>query len=53
MARDWSDPGEEGAFLRAVRDGGCRVFDVTPSPDFNAAHHDHLHLDMSPFRTCR
>lgn len=53
VAKDWADAGEKGRFLREVRDGGCRVFDVALSPDFNAAHHDHLHLDMGPFRTCR
>ncbi|WP_209882372.1 extensin family protein, partial [Azospirillum soli] len=23
------------------------------SPDYNAAHRDHFHLDMGRFRTCR
>jgi hypothetical protein len=53
VARDWSDTGAKGRFLHEARDGACRVFDVTLSPEFNAAHHDHLHLDMGPFHTCR
>jgi hypothetical protein len=42
---DWSDPGARGRFLHDVRDGACRLFATTLSPDYNAAHRDHLHLD--------
>ncbi|HEX8554941.1 MAG TPA: extensin family protein [Sphingomonas sp.] len=35
------------AFLRDVRDGACEVFATTLSPDYNAAHRDHLHLDQA------
>lgn len=49
VARDWSD-GEEGRFLHAVRDGACRVFGTVLSPDYNAAHRDHLHLDQAAGR---
>ncbi|MFC4173085.1 extensin family protein [Microvirga sp. GCM10011540] len=51
---DWSgsDP-REAAFLRAVRDGACRFFDVVLSPDYNEAHRDHFHFDMGPYDTCR
>jgi len=44
---------ERGAFMHQVRDGACRVFRVTLSPDYNAAHRDHLHLDMGGFHLCR
>jgi len=27
--------------------------DLTLSPDFNEAHHDHFHVDMGPTRSCR
>jgi hypothetical protein len=53
VREDWNDPGERGAFLHAVRDGACSVFAVTLSPDYNAAHHDHLHLDMGRGPFCR
>ena len=43
----WDDQGPAGAFLRDVRDGACRVFATTLSPDYNAAHHDHLHFDQA------
>jgi hypothetical protein len=54
LAEDWdgADP-ERVAFLRAVRDGACRVFDVVLSPDYNAAHRDHFHFDMGDYRACR
>ena len=45
VARDWTAGGREARFLREVRDGGCRLFGTTLSPDYNAAHRDHLHLD--------
>ncbi len=41
-----------GRFLRAVRDGACKVFGATLSPDYNAAHRNHLHLDRSRFHIC-
>ncbi|HYI48977.1 MAG TPA: extensin family protein [Allosphingosinicella sp.] len=58
IARDWSRDGAEAAFLREVRDGGCRLFSTTLSPDYNAAHRDHLHLDQAErgawgWRACR
>lgn len=52
VARDWRDPGPRGRFLRRVRDGGCRIFLTTLSPDYNAAHHDHFHLDMGGWPKC-
>ncbi|MDI1365057.1 MAG: extensin family protein [bacterium] len=52
VASDWTDPGSRGQFLRRVRDGACRVFLTTLSPDYNAEHHDHFHLDMSGWTKC-
>ena len=46
VKNDWKDLGPKGAFLRRVCDQGCRLFGTVLSPDYNAAHHDHLHLDM-------
>ncbi len=50
---DWADPGKKGQFLRRIRDQGCKVFGTVLSPDYNAAHHDHLHLDMGQTGVCR
>ncbi len=45
VLRDWPGNGPRAAFLRDVRDGACRLFATVLSPDYNAAHADHLHLD--------
>lgn len=52
VATDWTDPGPRGQFLRRVRDGACRVFLTTLSPDYNAEHRDHFHLDMNGWSKC-
>jgi hypothetical protein len=44
---DWS--GENPAartFLRQIRTSACRRFGVVLTPDYNAAHHDHFHLEV-------
>ncbi len=59
VARDWRRAGTPAAdFLHDVRDGACGLFATTLSPDFDAAHADHLHLDQAPrgatgWRACR
>jgi hypothetical protein len=53
VLRDFSSQDAEGRFLRRVRDGACRWFRATLSPDYNAAHADHLHLDRGRYRSCR
>jgi hypothetical protein len=53
VARDWRSTEPAAAFMREVRDGACQFFDAVLSPDYNAAHHDHLHLDRGPYRSCR
>jgi hypothetical protein len=41
------------AFLRAVRNGACPYFQAVLSPDYNRAHHDHLHFDLGRDKLCR
>ncbi|HEX8667179.1 MAG TPA: extensin family protein [Allosphingosinicella sp.] len=55
---NWKDSGAKGRVLHQVRDGACRLFATTLSPDYNAAHRDHLHLDQASrgstgWRACR
>jgi len=55
---DWSGDTPESRFLHEVRDGACDLFATTLSPDYNAAHRDHLHLDQAArgamgWRACR
>lgn len=58
VARDWRGEGDDARFLREVRDGACGLFATVLSPDYNAAHRDHLHLDQADrgatgWRACR
>lgn len=48
----WDDAGAKGRFLREIRDGACKVFVTTLSPDYNEAHADHFHLDMGGRPLC-
>jgi len=49
----WYGPDKEQKFLRSVRAGGCKSFQTVLSPDYNAAHHDHLHFDLGRGPYCR
>ena len=58
VARDWRRDGSKAAFLRDVRAGACGLFATVLSPDYNAVHADHLHLDQAArgaieWRACR
>ncbi len=58
VAGDWQGEGPKALFLRDVRDGACKLFATVLSPDYNAAHRDHLHLDQAQrgawgWRGCR
>jgi hypothetical protein len=52
VARDFDREDGRGRFLRQARDGACRWFKVVLSPDYNAAHQDHLHLDSARWAMC-
>ncbi|MDQ3246540.1 MAG: extensin family protein [Pseudomonadota bacterium] len=47
VLRDWEGDGASAAFLMEVRDGACGLYATVLSPDYNAAHADHLHLDQA------
>ncbi|HEX8588212.1 extensin family protein [Pseudomonas sp.] len=53
VLKDWKDEGDDGRFLKMVRDGACQQFNTVLSPDYNAAHRNHFHLDMGRWRVCR
>lgn len=52
LARDWARPDARGAFLRDAAQGACAVFGTVLGPGYNAAHADHLHLDMGNWNFC-
>lgn len=41
----WNGSSREREFLRAVQRSACRRFATVLGPDYNAAHHDHLHVE--------
>lgn len=47
IASAWQGSDAEARFLRRVRDGACDLFATVLSPDYNAAHADHFHLDQA------
>ena len=47
VRRDWQGTSDAAAFLHTVRDAACDDFATVLSPDYNAAHADHLHLDQA------
>ncbi|EJL25547.1 extensin family protein [Novosphingobium sp. AP12] len=50
VLRDWDATGsspEVSGFLHMVRDSACTSFSTVLSPDYNAAHANHLHLDQA------
>lgn len=49
----WTGGEAERAFLRRVHAAACRYFRVAVGPDYNAAHHDHFHLDRGLIPACR
>ena len=53
VKRDWGKASPEGRLLHAARDGLCEWFNATLSPDYNADHADHFHVDMGWWQTCR
>ena len=54
VLRDWrsGDPATR-EFLQTVRRSACRRFGTVLSPDYNAAHADHLHLEADRAGFCR
>jgi len=58
IAGDWKGNGPAATFLHETRNGACKLFATTLSPDYNAAHWNHLHLDQAArgefgWRACR
>jgi hypothetical protein len=52
VLKDWSDGGAKQRFLREITAGSCRLFSVVLTPNSNADHANHLHLDIGPWKLC-
>ncbi|WP_404821270.1 extensin-like domain-containing protein [Pseudomonas huaxiensis] len=53
LQKDWNGEGPKAQFLRQVHAGACESFNTVLGPDYNAAHHNHFHLDMGGWQICR
>ncbi len=53
LIRDWDAGNATAAFLREVKQGACTWFKLTLSPDYNALHADHFHLQSRGWGACR
>jgi hypothetical protein len=54
IERDWNstDPDVRN-FLQTIRKSACKRFGTVLSPDYNAAHYNHLHLEDDRANFCR
>ena len=52
IAHDWNESGPKRSFLRRLARRACKYFSVVLTPDSNAAHYDHIHLDIGRDRLC-
>lgn len=50
---DWAGDPDAQLFLREARDGACRWFATTLSPEYNSLHADHFHLQSRGWGLCR
>ena len=46
VVQDWNGGGAEQRFLRRIHADACLIFGTVLSPEYNAAHRDHLHLEV-------
>ncbi|MGL3823588.1 extensin family protein [Sphingopyxis sp. R3-92] len=49
----WKGDKPSQDFLRALHTSACRRFGTVLGPDYNAAHYNHFHMDMSGNGYCR
>ena len=52
VKNDWGGRGAPTKFLHEVARGACGLFSVVLTPNTNADHHEHLHLDLGPWPLC-
>ena len=58
LTRDWGKASDHGKTLNKAYENACKLFSNIITPDDNALHHDHFHLDtgfgfgclLKPFR---
>ena len=53
VLKHWYGGGPLEEFLHAARDDACNIFGIVLGPEYNAAHRDHLHVDMGVGVRCK
>ena len=53
VLNDWSGSGAKSTFLKAVRDQACHYFGTVLGPDYNTAHSNHFHVDLTGNHLCQ
>jgi hypothetical protein len=54
IAGNWADKSPQvQRFFTTIRQSACKRFGTVLTPAYNAAHHDHLHLEMSGRAYCK
>jgi hypothetical protein len=53
VTKDWNGGSAERKFLRTVHGSACKRFGTVLGPNYNAAHSDHLHLELGNGSYCR
>lgn len=59
VLKDWrrtdstAPPDAQAQLLADAHKGACRFFDGVLSPDYNALHRDHFHLEAGGYNMCR
>ena len=52
VKRHWDEQSDRGDYIRRAARLACDYFSNSITPDHNALHHDHLHLDMGYGTSC-
>jgi len=52
VKQHWNDGGTKSEFLHDIAQKSCRLFNTVLTPNFNAMHADHFHLDQGFFGQC-
>ncbi len=52
VERDWRGAGTKSAFLHDIARRACRRFSVVLTPDSDAYHYNHIHIDTGPWKLC-
>ena len=53
VLQGWNASRAEREFLRIVHRSACKRFGTVLGPDYNAAHRDHLHMELGDGSFCR